>query len=84
MEEIDDGMVAVEAEAGVLQGVVTMGSIHMLVVVLAEGILTGPMATTIVGGLEAAVLGIEEKEVEAQLAGIGVRSEKVVQKGEQR
>lgn len=84
MEEIGDGMVAVEAEAGVLQGVVTMGSIHMLVVVLAEGILTGPMATTIVGGLEAAVLGIEEKEVEAQLAGIGVRSEKVVQKGEQR
>lgn len=84
MEEIGDGMVAVEAEAGALQGVVTMGSIHMLVVVLAEGILTGPMATIIVGGLEAVVLGIEEKEVEAQLAGIGVRSEKVVQKGELR
>lgn len=82
MEEIGDGMAAVEAEARVLQGIVTMGSIYILVVVLVEEILTGPMAP-MVGGLEAVVLGIEENEVEVQWAEIGVlRSEKVVQKGE--
>lgn len=75
-------MAAVEAEARVLQGIVTMGSIYILVVVLVEEILTGPMAP-MVGGLEAVVLGIEENEVEVQWAEIGVlRSEKVVQKGE--
>ena len=75
-------MAAVEAEAGALQGIVTMGRIHILVVVLVEEILTGPMAP-MVGGLEAVVLGIEENEVEVQWAEIGVlRSEKVVQKGE--
>lgn len=71
MEETGDGMVAVEAEAGALQGIVTMGSIHMLVVVLVEEILIGPIAT-MVGGLEAVVLDIEEKEVEVLWAGIGV------------
>lgn len=82
MEEIGDGMAAVEAEARVLQGIVTMGSIYILVVVLVEEILTGPMAT-MVGGLEAVVLDIEGNEVEVLWVGIGVlRSEKIVQKGE--
>lgn len=82
MEEIGDGMAAVEAEAGALQGIVTMGRIHILVVVLVEEILTGPMAT-MVGGLEAVVLDIEGNEVEVLWVGIGVlRSEKIVQKGE--
>jgi hypothetical protein len=65
------GMTVVEAEAGVLQGIVTMRGVHILVVVLVEGILTGLMA--MVGGQEAAVLVIEESEVEVQRAGTGVR-----------
>lgn len=84
MEEIDDGMAAVVAGAGALQGIVTMGNIRILSVMLAEEILKGRMATML-GGLEAVVLGIEgENEVEVQWGGIGVRSEKVVQKGELR
>jgi hypothetical protein len=65
------GMTVVEAEAGVLQGIVTMRDVHILVVVLVEGILTGLKA--MVGGQEAAVLVIEESEVEVQRAGTGVR-----------
>jgi hypothetical protein len=65
------GMTVVEAEAGVLQGIVTMRGVHILVVVLVEGILTGLKA--MVGGQEAAVLVIEESEVEVQRAGTGVR-----------
>jgi hypothetical protein len=65
------GMTVVEAEAGALQGIVTMRGVHILVVVLVEGILTGLMA--MVGGQEAAVLVIEESEVEVQRAGTGVR-----------
>lgn len=76
-------MAIVEAEAEALQGIVTMRIVHILVVVLVEEILTGLMATMVVGGLEAVVLGIEEDEVEVQWAGTGVlQSEKVVQKGE--
>ena len=79
MEETGDGIVVeVEAEAEVLLGVETMMSVHM-VVVLVEGILIGPMVT-MVGGLEAVVLDVEEGEVEVQRGGIGVQSEKVVQK----
>lgn len=75
-------MVAVEAGVGALQGTETMRSAHILVVILVEEILTGLMAI-MVGGLEAVVLGsIEENEVEVLWAGIGVLSEKVVQKGE--
>jgi hypothetical protein len=66
------GMTVVEAEAGALQGIVTMRGVHILVVVLVEGILKGLMAT-MVGGQEAAVLVIEESEVEVQRAGTGVR-----------
>lgn len=74
-------MTVVEVEAGARQGIVTMRGVHILVVVLVEGTLTGLMAT-MVGGQEAVVLVIEEKEVEVQLAGIGVQTlsekEKVV------
>lgn len=82
MEEVGGhGMTVVEAEAGARQGIVTMRGVHILVVVLVEGTLTGLMAT-MVGGQEAVVLVIEEKEVEVQLAGIGVQTlsekEKVV------
>ena len=75
MEETGDG-IAVEAEAGALIGAATMTSVHSLVVILVEEILTGPMAS-MVGGLEAVVLDVEEGEVEVQGAGIGLRSEKV-------
>lgn len=82
-EVVGVGMAIVEAEAEALQGIVTMRIVHILVVVLVEEILTGLMATMVVGGLEAVVLGIEEDEVEVQWAGTGVlQSEKVVQKGE--
>lgn len=82
MEEVGGhGMTVVEVEAGARQGIVTMRGVHILVVVLVEGTLTGLMAT-MVGGQEAVVLVIEEKEVEVQLAGIGVQTlsekEKVV------
>lgn len=73
-------MTVVEAEAEALQGVVTMRDVHILAVVLVEGILTGLMAT-MVGGKEAVVLGIEENEVEVRGAGIEVllsETEKVV------
>ena len=75
MEETGDG-IAVEAEAGALIGTATMTSVHSLVVILVEEILTGLMAS-MVGGLEAVVLDVEEGEVEVQGAGIGLRSEKV-------
>jgi hypothetical protein len=65
------GMTVVEAEAGALQGIVTMRGVHILAVVLVEGILTGLIA--MVGGQEAAALVIEESEVEVQQAGTGVR-----------
>lgn len=84
MEGIGDGMAAVVAGAGALQGTVTMGNIHIRPEILVEEILKGRMAT-MVRGLEAVVLGIEgENEVEVQWGGIEVRSEKVVQKGELR
>lgn len=77
-------VVEAEAEAEALREVVAMREgVHILVVVLVEGILTGLMVT-MVGGLEAVVLDIEEKGAEVQLAGIGVQleKEKIVKKGE--
>lgn len=79
--EAGDGMAPVEAEVGALQGVVTMKSVHILVVVLVEEeIMTDIKTTTVVGPgcLEAVVLNGEEDEVEVQREGIGIQLEKVV------
>ncbi len=85
MEEAGDGRAAVEAEVGALRGIVTTKSVHILVVILVEEIMTDIMATTVVGPgcLEAVVLNGEEGEVEVQGEEIGVHQlEKVVRKGE--
>lgn len=95
MGETDEGVAAVEAGVAVLLGFVVMRSIHVVVVVavvvvlvevvvvvMVEGMMTEISATMIgVGGLEAAVLDVEQSEVEALgEGGIGVQSGKVVPK----
>lgn len=94
MGETDVGVAAVEAGVAVLLGTAVMRNILVAVVVLVEVavvVMVEEMKTEIsatmigAGGLEAAVLDVEGKGVEAlEEGGIGVQSEKVALKEELR
>lgn len=78
-------MTVVEAEAGALLDIAITMSVHILVVILVEEILTDIMGIRVgVGGLEAVVPDDEKEEVEVQWEGTGAQSGRVVLKGELR